>query len=124
MKHLLLLLAFLFVGGHAQAQIANTKWSGNLAVPEVVSVTLNFKADTFEVYMLENNELLESMSYKISGDTLLLKKASGGSPCPDGSEFKLKFSIKAEQLLLTLLSDDCVERAAAWTNEPFIKIKE
>jgi len=124
MKRLFLLVLCLFCGMLAQAQISNTKWNGNLAVPDLVPVTLKFQTDVFEVYVAENNELLESMSYKISGDTLILKKTSGGSPCPEGSTFKLKFAMKAEQLVLTLISDDCPERASAWTQEPFTKVKE
>lgn len=114
----------MLAGSVAQAQIENSKWSGNLAVPEMVPVTLNFKADTFDIFWAENNELLESMTYKISGDTLTLKKTSGGSPCPEGSTFKLKFSTQGDQMTLTLLSDDCPERAAAWTKEPFTKVKQ
>lgn len=124
MKKLFLFMVCLVCGTITQAQIANTKWAGKLAVPELLPVTLSFKADVFEIYLTENMELLESMSYKISGDTLNLTKTTGGSPCADGSSFKLKHAMKDGQLVLTLISDDCAERASAWTQEPFTKVKE
>lgn len=94
MKKLFLFMVCLVCGTITQAQIANTKWAGKLAVPELLPVTLSFKADVFEIYLTENMELLESMSYKISGDTLNLTKTTGGSPCADGSSFKLKHAMK------------------------------
>ena len=124
MKSIAASMLFMCLGIVAQAQIANTKWTGNLMVPDPAAVNLSFKADVFEVYIAENNQLLETMSYKISGDTILLRKTSGGSPCPDGSTFTLKYAIQGDQLLLTLLSDECPERAGAWTKEPFTKLKE
>ncbi len=124
MKRIVLLLVFLATSSLAQAQLANTKWTGNLAVPEISPVYLHFKPDVFEVYLQESNELIETMSYKLSGDTITLKKISGGSPCPDASEFKLKYAMQGEQMLITLVSDDCPERAGAWTKEPFTKVKE
>lgn len=124
MKGIVAFLLFMCLGIVAHAQIANTKWTGNLMIPDPAAVNLSFNADVFEVYIAENNQLLETMTYKISGDTLMLRKTSGGSPCPDGSTFTLKYSIQGEQLMLTLLSDDCPERGASFTKEPFTKVKE
>lgn len=124
MKGLVILILFMFVGVLAHAQLANTRWSGNLTVPESTPVFLNFKTDVFDVHLAESNELVETMTYKISGDTIILKKTSGSSVCPEGSTFTLKYAIQGEQLLLTPLSDDCPERAGAWTKEPFTKVKE
>lgn len=124
MKKLLLLLIFLSIGTFAKAQLANTKWTGTLAVPDLMPIMLSFKADTMEVIFVENGEFLETMNFKISGDTLLLKKISGGSPCPDGSEFKVTFAIQRDNLLVTPLSDDCTMRSESWTKDPFVKVKE
>lgn len=124
MKRLVSLMLFMFIGVLAHAQMANTKWTGNLTIPEATPVFLSFKADVFEVHLAENDELLETMTYKISGDTIILKKTSGNSACPDGSTFTLKYALQGEQLQLTLLSDDCPDRASAWTKEPFTKVKE
>lgn len=124
MKRLVTLMLLMFVGVLAHAQLANTRWTGNLTVPEATPMYLNFKTDVFEVSLAESNELVETMTYKISGDTIILKKTSGSSVCPEGSTFTLKYAIQGEQLLLTPLSDDCPERAGAWTKEPFTKVKE
>jgi hypothetical protein len=124
MKRLILLLYFLGIGSYANAQLANTKWTGTLAVPDLMSAILNFKTDTMEVIASESGEFLETMSYTISGDTLLLKKVSGGSPCPVGSTFKVKFALQHENLMVTPLSDDCAMRSESWTKDPFVKVKE
>jgi hypothetical protein len=124
MKSIVAFLLFMCLGIVVHAQIANTKWTGNLMVPDPAAVNLSFKADVFEVYLAEGNQLLETMTFKVSGDTLILRKTSGGSPCPDGSTFTLKYAIQGEQLMLTLLADDCAERAASFTKEPFTKVKE
>jgi hypothetical protein len=123
MKKLLFLTLFTFIGLLAQAQLANSKWNGSLNIPELAPAALNFKTDTLEVIYAENGEILETMSYKVSGDTLLLKKISGGSPCPDGSAFKVKYSIQQEKLIITPLSDDCTMRSDSWTKEPFVRAK-
>jgi hypothetical protein len=123
MKKLFFLSMFTLIGLLAQAQLTSSKWNGSLNVPELVPVALTFKSDTLEVIYAENGEVLETMSYKVSGDTLLLKKISGGSPCPDGSTFKVKYSIKQEHLVITPLSDDCPMRSESWTKEPFVRIK-
>lgn len=124
MKSIVSLLLLMCLGTFAHAQLANTKWTGSLTVPEPTPVYLNFQTDVFEVFLAESNELVETMSYKISGDTITVKKTSGNSACPDGSTFTLKYAVQGEQLLLTPLSDDCPERSGAWTKEPFTKVKQ
>jgi len=124
MKKLILILFFLGAGNFAKAQLTNTKWTGTLAVPDLMPIVLSFKADTLEVILQENGEYLETMNYKVSGDTLLLKKISGGSPCPEGSEFKVKFALQRDNLLVTPLSDDCTMRSDSWTKDHFVKVKE
>jgi hypothetical protein len=124
MRKLTLLLCFLGFGSYAHAQLANSKWSGTIAGPDIMSAILSFKTDTLEVIAAESGDPLETMSYKISGDTLLLKKISGGSPCPEGSSLKVKFIIQRDNLLITPLSDDCEMRSKSWTKDPFVKVKE
>lgn len=124
MKKLFLLIAFSLLCTFSYAQLSGTRWTGNVAAPEVIPVTLNFNADVFEVLVSESNEIIETMTYKVSGDTLIVKKTSGGSPCPNGSAFKVKFAIQGDRLMITPISDDCPMRAESWTKDPFIKVKE
>lgn len=124
MKFLFILLCFMGITNEASAQLANTKWSGSLAVPDLIPVILSFKTDTLDVISIESGDFLETMNYKISGDTLLLNKITGGSPCPTGSTFKVKFTLQRENILVTPLSDDCAMRSESWTKDPFVKVKD
>jgi hypothetical protein len=124
MKKIILMALFCCAFSLAKAQFANTKWNGMLMVPEQISVILDFKKDTLIISSDESGEVLETMSYSIKADTLVLKKVSGGSPCPEGSFGKVKFNMANNKLSILSVVDSCQMRAAAWTKEPFTKIKE
>lgn len=124
MKKILLIILLGTACSLAQAQIANSKWTGTLMIPDPASVTLDFKKDAVDVILDQSGEVLESMKFTVKADTLFLQKISGNSPCSEQSIAKLKFSIADNKLTVTSLVDDCPERAAAWTKDPFIKIKE
>jgi hypothetical protein len=124
MKKILLMMLLCATCGLAKAQFTDTKWNGGLAVPDVINVTLQFKKDVVDIIMTDNGQTLETMSYTVNADTLILKKVSGQSPCGDSSVAKVKFSITADKLSITNLSDDCPIRAGSWTNEPFLKAKD
>lgn len=124
MKKILMMVLLCATCGLAKAQFTNTKWNGALAVPDILNVTLQFKKDVVDIVMSDNGETLETMSYTVNADTLILKKVSGQSPCGDNSVAKVKFSIADNKLSITNLSDDCPLRAGSWTNEPFLRAKE
>ena len=50
-------------------------------VPTDTQVTLNFKKDSVEMIINENNFIGETMAYTIKDDVITLKKLSGNSPC-------------------------------------------
>ncbi len=72
---------------------------------------------------MDGNQL-DSMSYTVKGDTILLKKLSGGSPCDLDSTFKVKYTINDDKLSITPLTDDCEGRQRAWQKQPFTKVKD
>jgi hypothetical protein len=124
MKKILMIVLLSAACSMAKAQFANTKWKGSLVVPDPLSVILDFKKDVIDVVSEESGEVLETMSYTVHADTLIFKKVSGQSACPDGSISKLTFKIAENKLMLVPASDDCQSRADVWTKEPFLKVKE
>jgi hypothetical protein len=124
MKKFLLIILLTTAASMAKAQFTNTKWNGNLNVPDPMKVILDFKKDVVEVVNDESGEVLETMSYAVHADTLIFKKVSGQSACPERSMSKLQFSIADDKLTVTPLSDDCQQRKDAWTKEPFLKLKQ
>lgn len=124
MKKISLIILLVTACTLAQAQFANTKWTGTLNIPSPAGVMLDFKKDVVDVVLDDSGEVLETMSFTVKADTLFLKKVSGQSGCSEQSVAKLKFSIADNKLSVTSVADDCPERAGAWTNEPFIKTKE
>lgn len=123
MKNVIFVLMLLVATVSAKAQLNGTKWRGNVNVPENVTVLLNFQKQTLEMTAMDGNQL-ESMSYTVKGDTILLKKLSGGSPCDLDSTFKVKYTINDDKLSITPLTDDCEGRQRAWQKQPFTKVKD
>ncbi len=123
MKNVIFVLMLLVTTVSAKAQLNGTKWRGNVNAPEDITVLLNFQKQTLEMTAMDGNQL-ESMSYTVKGDTILLKKLSGGSPCDLDSTFKVKYSIKDDKLSITPLTDDCEGRQRAWQKQPFTKVKD
>ncbi len=123
MKNVIFVLMLLVATVSAKAQLNGTKWRGNVNVPEDVTVLLNFQKQTLEMTAMDGNQL-ESMSYTVKGDTILLKKLSGGSPCDLDSTFKVKYTINYDKLSITPLTDDCEGRQRAWQKQPFTKVKD
>lgn len=123
MKNVIFVLMLLVTTVSAKAQLNGTKWRGNVNVPEDVTVLLNFQKQTLEMTAMDGNQL-ESMSYTVKGDTILLKKLSGGSPCDLDSTFKVKYTINYDKLNITPLTDDCEGRQRAWQKQPFTKVKD
>jgi hypothetical protein len=100
--------------------LSNTKWSGSMNVPDPMGVTLEFKKDTFTVFIGE--EIVEAMSYKVKGDTLSITKLFGSSPCGE-EEGKYKYTIKEDLLTITAIEEACEPRAAAFSPAGYKKEK-
>jgi hypothetical protein len=124
MKKIALIILLCSACSLAQAQFANTKWTGTLNLPDPAGVMLDFKKDVVDVVLDQSGEVLETMSFTIKADTIFLKKVTGQSVCSEQSIAKLKFRVADNKLSLTPISDDCQQRAEAWSKDPFTKAKE
>jgi hypothetical protein len=108
----------------AQAQLTNTKWAGKMNVPNETRVMLDFKKDSVVMFIVDEARVGEIMTYSIQDSIITMKKKSGHSPCSVDDVFKVTYTIKNDKLFISNLSDNCDARIQAWTNEPFVLIKE
>jgi hypothetical protein len=126
MKKILVLILAIVGTLSAKAQLANTKWAGNMSVPDDVSVVLQFKADSLLLIIKprgENEFVGETMTYSLKDSTITLSKVSGNSPCGE-DKFTVKYTIKDQQLFIKPLTDPCDARVGSWPKEPFVKVKD
>lgn len=121
MKKIIFSLFSLALVQIASAQMANTSWSGTFYVPDPAKMILQFKGDTLLLNFSTGN-VLESMKYTISNDTLSIIKIEGQSPCDYSTVATYKLTMKENKLFITPLKDDCSERAAAWPKDALVKI--
>jgi hypothetical protein len=124
MKIFYCLIILLIAAGTAKAQLKNTKWEGNLNVPDETRVILYFKQDTVQMIIADRGFVGETMTYLLKDSVITMKKTSGNSPCDVDGVFKVKYLVKDDKLFIHNLSDPCDARTQAWTNAPLIRIKE
>ena len=112
----------------ANAQLANTKWSGtaNLLQPDKSFVTANitwdFGKDTLYVLFAGGGQS-EVLTYTIKKNIITVTKVSGASPCETGTEGKLKYEIKDDKLFLAVVETKCEAFTKALDDKPYIKLK-
>jgi len=97
---------------NANAQLSNTKWKGTLNINGGMGVSFNFSNDTLEVSGTESGESLEMMKYTTTDSVLTLVKLYGNSQC-DTTAGKYKYVIANNEMTLSLISDDCLDRSGA-----------
>lgn len=102
----------------AANNLIQTKWRGVILVPTPIDGLFEFKKDSLLLY--SNDRIVETMSYEIKSDTLLLKKLSGASPCNDEIG-KYKYEVKDDLLTLTVLKDDCATRSSCFSPDGYKK---
>lgn len=122
-KSILILLIALSFAGVVSAQLTGSKWKGLPNIPDPYEAILDFKKDTV-LLIVEQTMVVETMSYTLNGDTLIMKKLDGNSPCGAGSEGSFKLIKDGDKFTLVSLKDDCPERAAAFVTAPWVRQKE
>src|SRR6516164_8578244 len=106
MKKITLLLIVIIGTLTANAQLAKSKWKGTLQLDNPLEVIFDFGKDSLFVYTVADNSALETMTFSDSDKVLIIKKVYGQSDCNE-VEGKYKYEIKNDELLLTLIADDC-----------------
>lgn len=88
--------------------LLDTQWSGVAKIPQETEVVLKFSKDKFDVLL--GDKVIETMSYTLSNDDINIVKNSGGTPCDAGTTGKYKYEVIGENLVMTLVSDECTAR--------------
>lgn len=99
-------------------ELANTKWKGTVFAPNPIESVFDFKNDTLKVS--SGNQIIETMSFQTKGDTLVIKKLSGGSPC-SGQVGRYKYAIKSNVLTLAVIQDACEVRPSSFSSDGYKK---
>lgn len=112
MNKIFLTLLITMIVYTADAQLSNTKWKGTLNIEGGMDVLFNFSNDTLDVQNAADNSSLETMTYTSDDSVITLTKIYGQSQC-DTTAGKYKYVIVNNEMTLSLLSDDCPDRAGA-----------
>ena len=118
---LVILIGFSAFTFNTTSSLENTKWQGTLYAPDAYEGILEFKTDSFFVYV--NGDLVETMIYRVSADTMVIEKLSGDSPC--GTEAgKYTYKIENDKLFFTGVEDMCTERFNVFSKDGYAKLSE
>ena len=117
-------LQFLAISLFAQNSISNTKWKATLLIPHAVDVNFTFKKDT--LYMTtESNEEVGKNFFIQRNDTLMIRKISGASPCPEQAQgiYRIEWLENGNKFRLHGISDECEGRIGVFTVNPFERVR-
>ena len=120
MKKIIFIALVMFASATTKAQLTHTKWSGTLQLDNAVNVVFDFKADTLDVVVVEDNSTLESMIYTVQDSILTIKKIQGQSDCNDELG-KYKISMQGDELMLSTIEDACGNRAGVLDKTKWMK---
>ncbi len=104
----LIALAFLSISSHAQ--LVKTKWKVTLQLENTTDVFFDFGRDSLKVFVVADSSLLETSLFTEKAGEMTILKVNGISNC-EGVTGTYKFEIKGDQMVLTLISDQCSDRA-------------
>ena len=106
------------------AQLTKTKWKGSMLIPDETETIVSFSKDTMLAFIGKGETLLETSTYTVKGDTLLLKSVSGSSQCGPQTIGVYRWAIKGSSLSISPVTDDCSRRFQAWSNQPFVRMQQ
>ncbi len=121
MKKIIFILFVCIVSISAHAQLANTIWKDTLKLDNPTEVFFNFGKDTLTVTTVADSALVETMTYTVKDNVFIIQKVSGQSDCETSTLGKYKFEITGNEMLVTLVSDDCTDRSSVLDNTKFIR---
>ncbi|REC54057.1 hypothetical protein DRF62_11040 [Chryseobacterium piscium] len=88
--------------------LLDTQWNGLAKIPQETEIILRFSNDKIDVLL--GNKVIETMNYTLSNDEINIEENSGGTPCDAGTKGKYKYEVIGENLVMTLISDECTAR--------------
>jgi len=105
--------------------IANSKWKGIFLMPHAVDLKFNFKKDTLYI-TTETSEEIGTIFFIQQNDTLIIRKISGPSPCPEEAQgsYLIEWFENGNKFRLHGIRDECEGRIGVFTVNPFEKIRD
>ena len=126
MKSIIVIIIIVLFDGDAICQtISNTKWRATLLIPHAVDVNFTFKRDT--LYMTtETSAEVGTNFFSQQNDTLMIRKISGSSPCPEQAQgiYRIEWLENGNKFRLHGISDECEGRIGVFTVNPFERIRD
>ena len=113
MKKFIALFIIVFITIKVNAQLANTSWKGELNVSGGFSAVFDFKNDTLDVTSAGDGSQLETMKYSLKDSVLSLQNIYGQSQCGNTVVGTYKYAMSNDTVTLTLIADECSDRANA-----------
>jgi hypothetical protein len=121
--------------GKPSLTLTGTSWKGTTYVPDPLICVFKFSKDSARLLYVDDREIniadglgglkavtgkdsaaLETMTYRLSGDTISLHKVEGGSPC--GEEIgQYRVLVSNGKLKFILIQDPCAVRPYALREE-------
>jgi hypothetical protein len=126
MKVFICIIIMILLGKCISAQtIANSKWKGIFLMPHAVDLKFNFKKDTLYI-TTETSEEIGTIFFIQQNDTLIIRKISGPSPCPEEAQgsYLIEWFENGNKFRLHGIRDECEGRIGVFTVNPFEKIRD
>jgi hypothetical protein len=121
MKKAALLLVLAFLTFSSYAQLSKTKWKTTLQLQNMTDVLFDFGKDSLKVFVVADSSLLETSLFTENRGEMTILKVTGISNC-EGVNGKYKFDIKDNQMVLTLVTDSCSDRAEVLDKAVFTRM--
>ena len=114
---------FLTLNSAGQNSLINSQWKSIMLTPEAVDVKFIFGKDTLTITS-ESIALIGKIYFSQHNDTLMIRKISGPSPCPEDARgiYLIQWTEKGKKFRLQSISDECEGRIGPFTLYPFDRI--
>jgi hypothetical protein len=125
MRVISIIIVILFSENAISQTISNTKWKATLLIPHAVDVSFTFKNDT--LYMTTETSGEVGTNFFIQrNDTLMVRKISGSSPCPEQAQgiYRIRWLESGNKFQLSGISDECEGRIGVFTVTSFERIHD
>lgn len=122
---LILIITILSSENLTSQTISNSNWKGTLLIPDAVDVKFTFKKDTLYI-TTETSQEVGTLVFTQRNDTLMIRKISGPSPCPEQSEgfYLIEWFENGNKFRLHGISDECEGRIGVFTVNPFERVRD
>ena len=121
---LILIIIILSSENLTSQTISNPNWKGTLLIPDAFDVKFTFKKDTLYI-TTETSREVGTLVFTQRNDTLMIRKISGSSPCPELAQgfYLIEWLEKGNKFRLHGISDEYEDRIGVFTVNPFERVR-